>query len=748
MATLILTAVGTAVGGPLGGAIGALLGRSVDQRLFGQARQGPRLKELDVQTSTYGTAIARLYGRMRVAGSVIWSTDLVEHREKRSGGKGQPKVVQYGYSVSLAIALSSRPIQAIGRIWADGKLLRGAAGDFKTPCVMRIHHGHEDQPLDPLIAQAEGADGSSAFRGIAYVVLEDLDLADYGNRIPLLTFEVLADDGPVSITAICRDCADGQLIEGDKEDSSAALCGFAAEAGSVASLIDSLSAIAPMQVVERNGRVFINAGQNGPSPEPVLPSPIIAAGSDPDRSSLTRRGMEMPGTIATLRFYQTERDFQPGLVRARLGNPVPGAVLMDQELPAAMDSAQAQALVDRSAQRSRAGQSARSHRCAAIGPDLLPGNWLVDPADHSRWLVQGFEWSADGCVLNLMPAPVHAQAALFVPEPGRAISQADLVNGPSLLALFDLPLLPGAAPDAVAIAAAATSSAPGWKGAALHQQLPDGDLEPLGLSARHPALLGSVIAAPLLARPGLIDWASSVDIALQGGDTDQLINASLVQLAQGRNLAMLGEELIQFSRAEPLGQGQWRLTGLLRGLAGTEPAIAGHAVGEPFVLLGDDLVLLPATLVTDGGPLAVAALGLADAEPVRASLARTGRARQPMAPVHPQLSVVPPGESAGAMVQIGWQRRARGQWSWSDSPDLPLVEERELYRVALLWQDQLLAEQIVDRPVIAWDAATWHSLMTDATPSGLHPLRISIRQIGTHGISPSLVAALPLIDDI
>ena len=72
MATLLLTAVGTVIGGPLGGAIGALVGRQVDAAIFGgRTVEGPRLKELAVQTSSYGSALPLHFGTMRTAGSVI-----------------------------------------------------------------------------------------------------------------------------------------------------------------------------------------------------------------------------------------------------------------------------------------------------------------------------------------------------------------------------------------------------------------------------------------------------------------------------------------------------------------------------------------------------------------------------------------------------------------------------------------------------------------------------------------------------
>ncbi|HKR25666.1 MAG TPA: hypothetical protein VJS15_10430, partial [Allosphingosinicella sp.] len=198
MATLVLTAVGTVVGGPIGGAIGSIIGQYVDQTLLfaPKARHGPRLGELAVQTSSYGTPIPKIFGTMRVAGSVIWSTDLVEQRATSGGGKGRPKTVSYSYSASFAVALSARPVGAVGRIWADGKLLRGAAGDFKSATGFRLHPGGEDQAVDPLIAAAEGADLCPAFRGVAYAVFEDFQLEDYGNRIPSLTFEIIAEAEP------------------------------------------------------------------------------------------------------------------------------------------------------------------------------------------------------------------------------------------------------------------------------------------------------------------------------------------------------------------------------------------------------------------------------------------------------------------------------------------------------------------------------------------------------------------------
>jgi hypothetical protein len=182
MATLVLSTVGSLVGGPIGQAVGAIVGQSVDQMLFApKARHGPRLGDLSVQTSSYGTQIPKLFGTMRVAGTVIWSTDLIERRTTSGGGKGRPKSIDYSYSASFAVALSGRRVLEVRRIWADGKLLRGAGGDFKVRTGFRLHTGDEDQMADPLIVAAEGAAQAPAFRGLAYAVFEELELAEFGN---------------------------------------------------------------------------------------------------------------------------------------------------------------------------------------------------------------------------------------------------------------------------------------------------------------------------------------------------------------------------------------------------------------------------------------------------------------------------------------------------------------------------------------------------------------------------------------
>jgi hypothetical protein len=187
MAQVILSSVGAAIGGPLGAVAGAALGGLVDQAAINAltpARQvGPRIPELRLTGAAEGAALPCVFGRARVGGQVIWAARFREKRvEGRVGGSKGQKTASYAYSLSFAVAVAEGPIDGLGRVWADGKVMD------MTGVTMRLHRGTEDQEPDPLIAAIEGQ--APAYRGVAYVVFEDLPLDPYGNRPPQLSFEV------------------------------------------------------------------------------------------------------------------------------------------------------------------------------------------------------------------------------------------------------------------------------------------------------------------------------------------------------------------------------------------------------------------------------------------------------------------------------------------------------------------------------------------------------------------------------
>ncbi|WP_121061877.1 baseplate multidomain protein megatron [Chachezhania antarctica] len=210
MTTIVLSAAGAALGGSIGGtlagvstaalgqALGAAIGQSVDQQLLGKGSEPVHKGQVDrfrLTQSAEGSPVPLTFGRTRVGGQVIWSTRFLETTTTTGGGGGkgapsQPKTVQYSYSVSLAVALCEGEISHVSRVWANGTEVS------LLDLNMTVHTGAANQLPDPLMEAVEGAGHVPAYRGTAYVVMENFDLGRFGNRVPQFSFEVVRAEQP------------------------------------------------------------------------------------------------------------------------------------------------------------------------------------------------------------------------------------------------------------------------------------------------------------------------------------------------------------------------------------------------------------------------------------------------------------------------------------------------------------------------------------------------------------------------
>ncbi len=213
MAQVILGAVGQALGGAFGRTIGQGIGAAADRTFVNglATRQvGPRLTGLQLPGSAQGDPVKQVFGRARVAGTVIWAARLMENRSTTRASKTSPKTESFAYSLSFAAALCEGPVDGIGRIWADGQLLD------QSQVAYRLYPGGEDQGPDALIAAVEGT--APAYRGLAYMVFEDLDITPFGNRPPSLSVEVFRrprgqfPDLESQVTGVCLIPGAGEFV--------------------------------------------------------------------------------------------------------------------------------------------------------------------------------------------------------------------------------------------------------------------------------------------------------------------------------------------------------------------------------------------------------------------------------------------------------------------------------------------------------------------------------------------------------
>jgi hypothetical protein len=696
MATLVLGTVGRVFGGPVGGIIGTAVGGFVDRAVLGGGSGGSgRMGNLTVQSAAYGETIPVVSGRMRVAGNLIWTDGIVE--TAGAGGKrnGAASSSAYVYTASFAVGLGAGPIAGVGRIWADGRLIRGSDGAFLTPTVMRLHDGREGQEVDPLIAAAEGLNGTPAYRGIAYAVFEDLPLVDFGNRIPNLTFEVIGDEGDVDMGSAIRalTMVDGQPVA-DVSGVFPSIAGhFAGNDGSIADSIAGLIALSGGSVVAGT-RLQIKAGSQAEWLIDAADRASRSAGTRADVDRQRRLGGETRIDTVEIGYYDVDRDYQMGLQRAHRG--VAG-IVDRRSVSAAMAADQAKTLAQVALSRAQAARMQTVARLPWRYLGIQPGALVRTADDDNVWRVRQIRFEGFVVNLDLERAEFGAPIAMAAAS-GRALTSARKAPGPTTLAVLDLPLLPGEDPSAIRLWVAAAGAAPGWRRAGIEMSVDRGiSYASIGVIER-----GSIIGTTLTQLPdGAVagwDCFSSVDVMLLS-DEMWLEGRPEASVLAGANLALIGDELVQFMAVEAIAPRIFRLSGLLRGRRGTESRVSAHKVGDRFVLVDQTAMLAcripPEALGSEVRLRAVSEEGSAFV-PISATV--TGRSLQPLSPAHLRL------ESIGNDVVVTWTRRSRDGFGWADFAEAPLAESSEVYRVDVVRGGELVRQIEVPQPRFVYSA--------------------------------------------
>ncbi|QDP62392.1 MAG: putative tail protein [Prokaryotic dsDNA virus sp.] len=215
-----------------------------------QLEPGPRMEDLEQNDSSYGEVIPRLYGTDQLTANIIWlkNNKLDEVSEEvviQEGLFSDVTQTQYKYYASFAVQLCEGVIDNIKTIWANDEIIYQSGDLGSTPGSLfkstgdnqitlksvsdvvddfggglfaaldtvkvlkglkelglniRIYKGTLDQDVDPLIKESLG-DDTSAFRGVAYIVFDNLSLTNerFQNQIPRLRFEVTKNSTDIEI---------------------------------------------------------------------------------------------------------------------------------------------------------------------------------------------------------------------------------------------------------------------------------------------------------------------------------------------------------------------------------------------------------------------------------------------------------------------------------------------------------------------------------------------------------------------
>lgn len=467
-----------------------------------------------------------------------------------------------------------------------------------------------------------------------------------------------------------------------------------------------------MTAAERGGTVAL-IGAEGE--RMTLSLDEVAVEDEAPGVARTRTLAERPAT-ARVRYIDEGAAYQTGaaLVRSE-GGETGGAV--DVDLPAVCCAGLAKALG-----RRLLGGEGVDRISVALGP-LQALAW--EPGDAVVVEGQTGDWRIERLSLDERPTanlkPLAGSVAASEPLVWRPVSGVEPA-GPPFVEILDLPPLPGAEEDDRLIAAAAVEP---WRPMAVHVGATADGLSLRGTVAT-PATVGRLVEA---LAPGVLhrwDEANAVVVRLEG---QAPASASEAGVLGGTNLAAVrteaGWEVLQYRDATLLGDGVWRLTGLLRGQQGTEVEMAAEAAVEASVVLLEPRSGRFEMASAERGLPRLARIGPSALAPGGAGFTdqafeMRGIHGRPWSPAGLTVSV----DEAG--VAIGWIPRVRtGGDVWDLEPGLT---DPMRFRVRVL--DGAAERRVFD--VEATTALYAEADLAADFPGGLGPAaRIAVAQYGT-----------------
>jgi hypothetical protein len=498
----------------------------------------------------------------------------------------------------------------------------------------------------------------------------------------------------------------------------ATLDGFAGTGGSVRAVLEVLAMAGGASVATEGARVCL---RDRPARTVELEDEGVAAEGRVARRRRTLAPADTAARVVTVAHHDPARDWQLGVQRA--ARPGSGGRTEAVELPASLGADAAKTLAEAVLARGEAGRIRRTLSLGLSGLAVGPGDGVRVAGEAGLWRVAATECERGATSVELVAVEPETMPAAA--SAGRVLGAPDRVAGATVLHAFERPAEGerGAGPRIGVVAAGGA----GWRSAALLWSIDDGASWAEAGATAAPAVVGVVEVPPVAAPATLVDRRSAAVVTLP--PHMELGDADAAAINAGANLALIGEELVQFGRATPLGGRRWRLEELRRGRFTTEGAVPVLA-GARFALLEPDAArTIELPLAAIGRELRVLASGVGDiGGPVETRMVVSGRSVLPIAPVHLRAAIAADGSAS-----VTWVRRTRAGWSWVDGIDAALGEEREAWDVRITRADGGVRAVAADRPGIAIEAAE--------RVGG--PVSVTIRQVGDLGLGSATTIVVP-----
>lgn len=177
------------------------------------------LPEVRAVTASEGSKMWFACGRRAsLPGTILWKSETREYKEEVEIDGAETEVTRYSVSYAIAWGRAMRGSNNKGRtnkivnITANGKLLwkNGAASKFDHRYGSLSNYlGTSTQNADSVIEEDKGSGNVPGFREITYTVIEDFELRDFGNQVPITQRALIQpDDEPYTLADAISDVWD------------------------------------------------------------------------------------------------------------------------------------------------------------------------------------------------------------------------------------------------------------------------------------------------------------------------------------------------------------------------------------------------------------------------------------------------------------------------------------------------------------------------------------------------------------
>jgi len=570
-----------------------------------------------------------------------------------------------------------------------------------------------------LLASAEAVGQCPAYRGLAYAVFEDLQLADFGNRIPSFTFELFERDDPLTLASIISCLSHG----GISSHSEQSVTGFAGAGASLSEALSPLLESFPVQLVARGQSLVVNDLGATAS---TIASLTIAAEEGAQKLTRPKNILAPAGQIPNqvfLRYYDADRDYQAGMQQS--GYRTNGRGDARIELPAVLTASVARRLVETKSAEIFFARKTWVGSVMRYNFGLQPGDYFSAP-DGSKWQIDEIEHGFGTAAIKAHAIVVHGPTSIIPALPGRHVPTIDALVGETRILVVDAPIFDARDPGRPNILVFAAGTKGGWKRAALSLNF-DGGLTPLGLTAP-PAIMGVTVTALLSHHSALQDDNNYLDVQLLN-DAMLMNDLDSSPVAIDAPIFWISGAFIRVGSIVALGSRRYRLSRLARVHA---PAVMPPVIsaGAPLVLIeASSARLLSESYFTVGQNISVEAEGVGDALPVIVNATIDGLAVRPLSPVHGRAV-----RNSDGSIDVRWVRRSRLDIGWVDGVDQAMAEDREAYAVELAVNDVIVKEWTVERSLMSLSAS---ELLASGVSAGVQPI-FHVRQIGRFAQSSPL----------